>query len=86
MHVATEGMQLDNIKIIHPECPLESLPEWISVKDRLPEIDSDCLVYLKTGQITVDRFRGLHNGEWRYVFNFVTHWQPLPSPPKEDEG
>lgn len=61
--------------------------EWISVKDRLPERKED--VYLcciasdafpGTRYIRIFKFYG--DGTWERGGN-VTHWMPLPKPPKE---
>jgi hypothetical protein len=85
-HAETEGMQLDNIKIIHPECKLESLPEWIAVKDRLP----DRVNVLAAYRFGVGEAKFI-NGKFFTISSIyseypgVTHWQPLPSPPKEDD-
>ena len=65
--------------------------EWISVKDRLPENDTRVLAYCKD--------RCIHDVKWRwadnawydkgsaavYLAGFVTHWLPMPEPPKEDK-
>jgi hypothetical protein len=61
--------------------------EWISVKDRLPEKKGTFLVCTKndfycTKNIAKARFC---NGEWHGtggVWSNVTHWMPLPEPPK----
>jgi hypothetical protein len=85
-HGETFGMELFNIKIIHPECPLESLPEWISVKDRLP----DRVNVLAAYRFGVGEAKFI-NGKFFTISSIyseypgVTHWQPLPSPPKEDD-
>lgn len=65
--------------------------QWISVKDRLPEICQDVLVYCKnTQRVTIGRFAHWYDNDgWDMVgtkgrFNdIVTHWQPMPEPPKE---
>lgn len=66
--------------------------EWISVKDRLPEIDEFILVYCGNS-IAVCIFTLPRLGEscfmlcddinnLRSLFN-VTHWMPLPELPKD---
>jgi hypothetical protein len=55
---------------------------WISVDDRLPQANTEVLVFNRY------RFIGVieENGTWfaavdyETLFN-VTHWQPLPKPP-----
>lgn len=64
--------------------------EWISVKDRLPDDGhTRVLVNLVSnlpqgGKITMDtdRFVG---GKWIRWNSSVTHWMPLPEPPKEEQ-
>jgi len=83
-------------------------PQWISVKDRLPEDSSFVVVWcckqlpLEVGNIlmlakferpnwrdqptwlVVNGFdRHLKDGE--YYSCIVTHWMPLPAPPKEEK-
>lgn len=66
---------------------LQRKPEWISVEDRLPEVDETGYTYvlvcmddefITTADFTTDESFGLweDSGE-------VTHWMPLPEPPKE---
>ena len=72
--------------------------EWISVKDRLPAYEVPVLVYRPSmaAPILVDEYQGFwdeddldnwcegwalygkHNGK-----DIITHWMPLPEPPKE---
>ena len=66
-----------------------TVQEWISVKDRLPEKDVRVLVWMQDNeeyytQIDTDRFsctmeQGYHWIRWG---KSVTHWMPLPQPPK----
>lgn len=67
-------------------------PEWISVEDGLPESRAEVLFYVnELGQIELGKYNGCAN-KWivpncvvYYAngFNWVTHWMPLPEPPKE---
>lgn len=72
---------------------------WISVKDRLPEEDIAVLVYgqVLNDPPDVIGVRRRYNGdqEWKYTWESedgfiyreddVTHWMPLPEPPKEEK-
>ena len=51
--------------------------EWISVDERLPDRDTQALVVYADGYMMLD-YMPFDDG--------VTHWMPLPMPPKEDEG
>ena len=60
------------------------IPQWISVKDRLPENSNIVLVcvdnivsagYVQIGWMLGEFFENKH----------VTHWMPFPEPPKENE-
>ena len=70
----------------------EQLPRWISVTERIPE---DYLYVLCCGErggmfvgnVAVNAYNGgaktlafVHGGQGRYI----THWMPLPAPPKEE--
>lgn len=63
------------------------MPEWISVKDKLPENDSHYLVFASdTCEVVECIYYG--DGEWmtkdlENMTDCVTHWMPLPKHPKE---
>lgn len=67
-------------------------PGWVSVKDRLPE-NTTMKNYLVTirdasyGKVWVSSLM-FYEGQFKSVFlddiTYVTHWSPLPVPPKTD--
>ena len=72
-------------------------PKWISVEERLPETKLAVLGYgLRSAKYNeYDPFPAVHvvytRGEdegwftfWNNEYVSVTHWMPLPEPPKED--
>lgn len=74
------------------------MPEWISVKDRLPEEDEIVLLYRKTSKKVAIGFRVriadfnfwecIQPNTNEYTMGWcgagiVSHWMPLPEPPKE---
>ena len=82
--------QLKNapITICKEEPLVEVVQEWISVNDRLPEEKMNCIVHYKHAYCDNDDYWAIgicfYNGEkfqmdWSYK---VTHWMPLPKPPK----
>ena len=59
---------------------------WISVRDRLPEEGQSVLIHYVDGWMPVAH---LFNGKWyasggETSWLSVTHWMPLPEPPKEE--
>lgn len=73
---------------------------WISVKDRLPEEKGTYLVFAPTyhggSSSGLDCNDGIMFARWKKhwsievgchkIPNCVTHWMPLPEPPKEEEN
>ena len=68
---------------------------WISAKDRLPEKDKDVLVWLY-GDYCIGRYdQDPDNLQMRWKFesfnlyeddmSYITHWMPLPKPPKKEK-
>ena len=62
--------------------------EWISIKDKLPPKGKCLVAALENGkyyQVTVSTFTGYYfSMTGRRAYWKVTHWMPLPEPPKED--
>lgn len=64
--------------------------EWISVEERLPEVGTRVVGYdyesnVRCYFITEDRW-WIDEG-WNTAKGWgITHWMPLPMPPKGDEG
>ena len=58
--------------------------EWISVEERLPETEGKYLVCTANGNIGVGNFIDYYGTGKRLCFDTwaVTHWMPLPEPPK----
>lgn len=69
----------------------EKLPKWISVKERLPidRIKKYLVAFQDAGGSIVDMARyfpsdGWTCDNWDVPQNLITHWMPLPDPPKEN--
>ena len=61
--------------------------EWISVKDRLPEKIGEYLVVYESCYVRESsyiRISLFYEGHFNFKFGTVTHWMPLPEPPKEE--
>ena len=57
-----------------------TVQEWISVKDRLPEPTYCVLVVGAYSEMAIDALGT--GGEWMGMVEDITHWMPLPKPPK----
>ena len=65
--------------------------KWISIEDKLPEVDTEVLILMEVGG---NIERGLHIGNGNFKANWcsrvgtdhtykVTHWMPLPELPEK---
>lgn len=62
------------------------MPKWIPVTERLPEKSGSYLVYVY-GEVTeMDCWRGKWHMLGDDYTKAVTHWMPLPKPPKEESN
>ncbi len=64
-------------------------PKWIPVTERLPEFEMPVLISLHLQGDVFARVGWLHeSGMWsvpttkKWLSDAVTHWMPLPEPPK----
>ena len=62
------------------------MADWISIKEKLPQncvevlvYDTDCGICLGWYDESIEDF----SAEFISPLDAVTHWQPLPEPPKE---
>ena len=58
-----------------------TVQEWISVNDRLPEQGEEAICIAADGDMMIGKYT-----EWGWMFpcyfEDLTHWMPLPHPPK----
>lgn len=63
--------------------------EWVSVEEKLPEEHADILMWRKrwkiaeAGTFHIGRFWVYDEIGDSYTADDITHWMPLPEPPKE---
>ena len=76
---------------------MKSYNQWISCKDKMPEDNISVLFCYVSENGVKSVHYGYHqtlkglgsswakpSGGWEYSDEDVTHWQPIPEPPKED--
>ena len=78
---------LKNDEILRLREELQRKSGWISVEDRLPTLDETgytyVLVQMNDEFITATDYTRNEGFGLRKDSGEVTHWQPLPEPPKE---
>jgi hypothetical protein len=71
------------VDVIH-DCVKDLAPKWVSVDDELPNDGEEVLMYMNDGAVMSDI--KCHSGRYSNKYGFersrVTHWMPLPEPPK----
>lgn len=77
---------LDNLK----NAPAVSVPQWISVKDRLPRDGENVLCYTRWGFAVLQFDAEYHfwiDSNDCHSDSHILYWMPLPEPPKgENDG
>lgn len=73
------------VEIVNKQPSADVVPrsEWISVDERLPEIEGVYLAYTARRTIEVAHFYPYYvNGKPQFDY-WITHWMPLPEAPKK---
>ena len=74
---------------------VDAAPKWISVQDRLPEDAGGAVDAVLVTDGFLIHMAYFNHGTWYFcesgemkeeMFYNVTHWMPLPEPPKMDTG
>lgn len=85
----TLGFNVGQIEEALRAVPAVSVPQWISVKDRLPD-DNDRVIAFRPYEAEVSAYRYCVKWGWSLKtsmsYNGITHWMPLPEPPEEGRG
>ena len=56
-------------------------PKWISVHERMPEEGVSVLTYKPYSYFPIS-IDSCYNGQFSVTLYAITHWMPLPEPPK----
>ena len=76
---------LHSLRELLDDCPTVDAMKWIPVTERLPEKEGTYLTYTDKERIHLDCFCIYPNHGtqfWVGGNGTVTHWMPLPEPPK----
>ena len=88
---------MGRVLYIIDQMPTITTPQWIRAEERLPEGNKEVLIYLPeydSGEMgALFEIPSLNLKEWAqdedaFMLDEVSHWMPLPEPPKEvrDDG
>jgi hypothetical protein len=91
VHYTTEQIHAEYLS---PHAPTALIDGWISVSDELPETnekfgESDYVLVIEEGDNQTVAWYNKKTNEWRVSHHSATgianptHWQPLPTPPKQ---
>lgn len=83
----TLGFNVGQIEEALRAAPAVSVPQWISVKDRLPKYENPVLAGNAELCFVNTAWYHVATRRWELPSGFfceVTHWMPLPEPPKGD--
>ena len=73
----------------HPQgkyCLYEDVPQWVSVKERLPENgDYSVLCHFSNGSIEDVKIWHVQDFTQPWKDLRITHWMPLPPPPEDSD-
>lgn len=88
MNVNGTLISLRDAREVISNFPAVSVPQWISVNDRLPKPDENPVLAGST-ELHYVNMAWYHSGKgvWETPSGFscsFTHWMPLPKPPKGD--
>lgn len=76
----------DEAILLYAQSQLQQIGEWISVKDKLPEEKVKVLICLTYGsgkeEIQTSYYVKRTKSFDHFMNDIITHWMPLPSPPK----
>lgn len=96
--IFTESLKKQKPYVEKESVKIQPVNQWINCKDKMPEDNTSVLfVYVSENGIKSVHY-GYHqtlkglgsswakpSGGWQYCDDEVTHWMPLPEPPKDGD-